>query len=74
MNDLDYEIMSPYKRAHLGVNIDITYRCPLECPACQRQGWINRGKRVPGHDMPIEDFKKVIEFFPFLTFGRGQSI
>ena len=73
MADLDYKIMSPYKRAHLGVNIDITHRCPLECPACQRQGWAQKGKKVPGQDMSIEEFKKVIEFFPAITFCGQRS-
>jgi MoaA/NifB/PqqE/SkfB family radical SAM enzyme len=47
-----------------GVNIDLCNRCPLECPRCRRQtAFKNHGLSVPGNDISLENFKKVIKFF-----------
>lgn len=55
-----------------GVNIDLTHRCPLECPRCMRQlVYRNHGKAVPGEDISAEDFKKVADFFVYIDF-EGQ--
>lgn len=55
-----------------GVNIDLTHRCPLECPRCMRQlAFRNHGKTVPGEDISAEDFKKVADFFKYIDF-EGQ--
>jgi len=55
-----------------GVNIDLTNRCPLECPRCQRQyDFRNKGLKVPGNDLSIENFKKVLKFFKGINF-EGQ--
>lgn len=45
------------------INIDSSHRCPLECPKCQRQAIRSRGYKVPGRDMPWNDFIKVAKFF-----------
>ncbi len=61
-----------YRTKH--TNIDITYRCPLECSACQRQReWRNKGLSVPGHDMPMDDFIKITKWFDRIHFCGQYS-
>lgn len=51
------------------VNLDITHRCPLECPRCQRStSFTSKGLKVPGEDMPFDEFKKVISHFNHVNF------
>lgn len=52
-----------------GLNIDITYRCPLECPSCLRQTvFRNRGKQVTGQDISLDDIKKLARHFKYFDF------
>lgn len=53
------------------VNIDITNRCPLLCPECQRQQMPE--SRKFGGDMSIENFQKVIEYFDTINFCGQRS-
>ena len=57
------EIKEFYDFSDRGINIDSSHRCPLECPKCQRQAILKRGHKVPGRDMPWEDFIKIAKFF-----------
>lgn len=58
-----------YMMRRQGVNLDITHRCPLECPRCQRfSSFTSQGLKVPGGDMPFEEFKKVTERFKHINF------
>jgi len=51
------------------VNLDITYRCPLECPFCQRQMMgSGKDKISRSSDMLIEDYQKIIKFFTVMNF------
>ncbi len=51
------------------VNLDITHRCPLACERCQRfTSFTSKGLKVPGRDMTMEEFDKVIKFFRHLNF------
>jgi len=53
----------------IGLNADITFRCPLECPSCQRQfAFKERGKRVHGHDITLDDIKKLGKHFKSIIF------
>ena len=45
------------------VNIDATFRCPLQCPCCVRQKENADVMITESRDMPIEDFKKLINFW-----------
>lgn len=46
------------------LNIDIGFRCPLECPRCQRQRqWRNNGLKVPGRDLTLEEIDKISDFY-----------
>lgn len=57
-----------------GVNIDITHRCALECLSCQRTIYFtSKNEKVPGKDMTIEDFKKVINCFKTINFCGQRS-
>ena len=59
-----YEIAS-----RKSLNIDITHRCPLECARCQRfMSFTSKGLKVPGSDMLIEDFQKVVDHFEHINF------
>ena len=51
------------------VNLDITTRCPLECPSCSRQIlYKNKGLTIPGQDMTLEIFKKIINHYKKINF------
>ena len=51
------------------VNIDITHRCPLECERCQRfTSFTSHGLKVPGKDISIENFQKVLNHFYHINF------
>ena len=44
------------------INLDITSTCTLECPDCQREVYKQKGLKVPGHNMSIDDFKIVYNY------------
>jgi len=57
-----------------GLNIDITHRCALDCPRCQRWGnYRQHGKKVPGIDISISQMKKVISFYKDINFCGQYS-
>lgn len=56
-----------------GVNLDITYRCTLECPACTRYYLKQAGKKIPGHDMTDDEFDIVLNKFDRFMFCGNIS-
>ena len=51
------------------LNIDLSHRCSLECPKCQRQTeWRDRGDKVPGRDITMSEIKKLIKFYNKIYF------
>lgn len=49
------------------INVDISYKCQLRCPLCDRntkdqKSMIERIKQ--SEDISIDDFKKIVNFFP----------
>lgn len=63
-----------WSRINLPLNIDLSHRCPLECLQCGRQRhWKNKGLSVPGKDMTLEDFEKIIKYFKVLAFCGQYS-
>lgn len=52
-----------YNFSKRNINIDSTFRCPLECPKCQRQGLRRMGQKIPGEDMSFKSFKKLADYF-----------
>ena len=51
-----------------GINLDITFRCPLECPRCQRQKFKDNGEKVWGYDMSLDEIKKLANHFKSFSF------
>lgn len=52
-----------------GINIDISFRCPLECPRCQRQtSFTNHGKKVYGYDLSLSEIDKLSNFYKKFDF------
>jgi len=46
------------------IDIDATSRCTLKCPACMRQNYYGvRNKPVPGKDISVKDFQKIVDHF-----------
>ena len=55
------------------LNLDITNKCPLQCPACHRQSiWYNRHRYI-FKEMSTEDFKKILNAFSWIEFSGQQS-
>ena len=50
------------------INLDITHRCTLQCQRCNRAVFAARGQKVPGEDLSIENFKKILAFFKEIYF------
>jgi len=51
------------------LNIDIGFRCPLECPRCQRQTQHRRfNKKVPGYDLSLNEIDKLSNFYKDFVF------
>jgi MoaA/NifB/PqqE/SkfB family radical SAM enzyme len=52
------------------VNIETTYRCPLQCPFCQRQEEpiLFKQRIKKSDDMSIEDFLKVLDHHSEISF------
>ena len=45
------------------INIDIGFRCTLECPKCERQKSYKNIRPVPGRDMTISEWKVLTDYF-----------
>lgn len=46
------------------INLDISIKCTLQCSKCSRQTDFKDIRPIPGHDMTIEEYRKIINFFP----------
>ena len=56
----------------LSINLDISYQCALECPKCRRQQSMKRlGNK--GHNISIDDFKKILDYYDKLNFCGSIS-
>jgi len=53
------------------INLDITHRCLLQCPKCQRNKFPGLHKR--GHELDIDDFQKIVDYFPKIIFCGQMS-
>ena len=45
------------------INLDIGFRCTLECPKCERQQDYKDIRPVPGRDMTISEWHKIVDYF-----------
>ena len=51
------------------LSIDLSHRCALECPRCQRQfAFRDQGKKVPGRDITMDEIKKAAKFYNYFNF------
>jgi MoaA/NifB/PqqE/SkfB family radical SAM enzyme len=51
------------------INLDITFRCPLECSKCARQSfYAKQNKAIEGLDMSYNAFVKILNHFESLNF------
>lgn len=55
------------------INLDITHRCPLECPKCVRQIYRNHNIKIPGTDMSMKHFEMFLKYFDKFIFCGQQS-
>lgn len=62
VDDFYSDYIHAVKNTH-SLNLDMTFRCPLQCPLCMRERPGGREKIKISADMPIESFKKVCEYF-----------
>ena len=51
------------------VNVELTYKCSLMCPACPRQTQFKaRNEKIKGEELSIENFTKLAKFFNYMEF------
>tara|TARA_Y100000592_G_scaffold27439_1_gene43574 strand:- start:5567 stop:6184 length:618 start_codon:yes stop_codon:yes gene_type:complete len=50
------------------INLDITHRCTLQCRRCNRAIFAKHNAKVPGQDLSIDDYKKILSFFKEIYF------
>jgi len=55
------------------INLDISNKCTLACPRCTRKWYTHRGYRVPGYDMTIEEYEKIVSYFDHINFCGNIS-
>ncbi len=55
------------------INLDISNRCTLECGRCMRQWWTHQGKKVPGRDMTMSEYVKIVSYFDSINFCGNVS-
>lgn len=55
------------------INLDIGIRCTLLCPGCSRQNDLENIRPVPGHDMTIAEYRKIIGYFSEVIMCGQQS-
>ena len=55
------------------INLDITHRCTLECIRCYRSVYKDRGIKIPGQDMTISEYEKVVSYFDHIIFCGNLS-
>mgnify|MGYP001157434759 FL=1 len=65
----DTSPISFFRRPRNGINVDISFRCPLECMRCQRQtNFTFHGRKVYGKDATMDEVKKLAAHFTQLNF------
>jgi len=55
------------------INLDITHRCTLECSRCERIRWTARGEKVPGEDMELYTYLKILNYFDHINFCGNRA-
>lgn len=55
------------------INLDISHRCTLQCPKCIRAYYNYHAEKVPGKDMTLSEYRKIIEYFTYVNFCGNAS-
>ena len=56
-------ISSNFLKRHK-VNVELTYKCSLVCPACPRQtSWKDKNKKLVGEELSLESYTKLARYF-----------
>tara|TARA_B100000401_G_scaffold108365_1_gene70576 strand:- start:633 stop:1250 length:618 start_codon:yes stop_codon:yes gene_type:complete len=50
------------------INLDISNKCGLACPACDRQSLIRNKQKISGSDISLESMSKIIIYFDHIIF------
>ena len=50
------------------INLDITNKCGLACPACDRQSLIRNKQKISGGDITLESMSKIVDYFDHIIF------
>jgi MoaA/NifB/PqqE/SkfB family radical SAM enzyme len=51
------------------INLDISNKCGLACPGCNRQKYYDGdAKKIPGKDITIEQMGMIVDYFDFISF------
>jgi len=58
---------------NFSINLDISHRCTLECSKCLRSYYKSSNAKVPGNDMTIDEYVKVIDYFKHVNFCGNVS-
>lgn len=46
------------------INVELTYKCSLVCPACPRQtAWKDSNIKLVGEELSLESYTKIVKFF-----------
>lgn len=61
-NNFYNEYIDAIKNRH-SLNLDTTFRCPLQCPLCMRERPGGKEKIKMSYDMPLESFEKLCKQF-----------
>ena len=63
--------MIPFNKRR--VIIDAGTRCTLQCPGCVRTRFVRDNKKIPGKDLTIKQFEKIIDYFDSVGFCGSWS-
>lgn len=65
LNSIELVLKAKHRRK---INLDISARCPLQCPRCRRQTILGAGEKIPGFDMRLEEFELIVSHFNYILF------
>ena len=60
-------------RLNKSINLDITNKCTLACERCVRSLYDYEDTKVPGGDMSVDDYLKVLKWFDKIEFCGNVS-
>lgn len=51
------------------MNLDISNKCALACPGCNRQKYYDGdGRKIPGRDITLREMKMIVDWFDHISF------